>query len=620
MTRTCTRSTPYALLAALVLLAAPPAAAQILFEDVTVAAGLEWTHHPGPISGERPASDFGSAAAISDYDNDGDLDVYFVDSLNFPNLLYRNDGDGTFTEVGGPAGVADTGYGQMALFLDLDDDGFQDLIVLNNGNATSKLFRNLGDGTFADVTAGSGFAPFDLTWGGCGAGDYDKDGDLDVSVVGWNNGTTYFYRNEGDFQFTDVTVAAGAKPNRPPENLPYQWSVVHVDLDNDGWQDIFSAVDFSANYLLRNNQDGTFTEVSAAANMDSTSNDMGIAIADVDDDLDLDVYVTDITGSGSSDCFFPIVQGGCNTFHFNDGSGVFTDQADALGMDDTDWAWGTAFFDADLDGDRDLYVVNGAEAVLGTPATAFFYRNDGGTWVESAAAVGLDHDGDSKSLNPFDYDNDGDVDLLVTDTLGDAKLFRNVTPRGANRWLEVKAEGSEDNRDGVGARVFVTAGGATQMHEIVAGGSFYASPPLVAHFGLGPNDVATEVRVEYPRGRVVTLTDVAADQRVTVGPLGAVKNLRLEPATGATRLSWDAVPNAESYSIGRGALPAPAGGDYGACVDGGVAVTFWDEPDDPAPGTAWFYLVRAWSAGAAGPLGEDSSGAPRADADLDTCP
>ncbi len=599
-----------ALAALLVALAVPPASAQILFRDATADSGIAFVNHGGPVWGDRPPSHVGSGATAGDYDNDGDLDLYLCDALNWPNQLWRNEGDGTFVEVGAAAGVADTGYSQMALFLDLDNDGRLDLVVVNNDQKNpnlpsppSRVYRNLGDGTFADVTAGSGFVPSERIVGGFGAGDYDGDGDLDLSVVGWNDASTFLFRNEGDFTFTDVTQSAGAFPVRAHNNPAYQLGVVHVDLDGDGMQDIFSSVDFSANYLLHNDGDGTFTEVSAATGMDSTSNDMGIAVADVDDDGDLDVYVTDITGTGSDECFFPIVQGGCNTLHINDGNGNFTDVAGDLGIDNTDWGWGTWFLDADLDGDRDLMAVNGFDTVTTPNQRARLFRNEGGAaaWTNVAQAAQIAHDGDSRTLLPWDYDNDGDVDVLILDAEDAAFLYENVTPRNGNGWLTVKASDPLGSRDGVGARVHVTTGAQTQMWEVFVGGSFYAGPPLEAHFGLGAAAIVDEVRVEFPSGHVVRRFDVAPDRRLELGPLDTVTGLAVGRVPGApaeARVVWDPVLDAEGYDVLRGTFGPP-----------------WP------PGGGAFYLARATTTlGVRGPLGAGAAGVARVNANPGDCP
>ena len=475
-------------------------------------------HHEAPPIGSGANSLFGIGAAVSDFDRDGDQDLYVVDSYGWPNVLYRNNGDGTFTDIAEAAGVASTAYSHMALFLDLDNDGFDDLVVVNDNKLDteypgSQIYRNNGDSTFTDVTEGSGFAPVEEIWGGATAADYDLDGDLDLFLVGWWQRTAWLYRNEGGFQFTDVTNAAGARASgvRP------QWAPVFADFDGDGWQDIFCAVDFTDDYLLRNNGDGTFTDVSEWAGITHEFNDMGTAVADFDDDLDLDIYTTNITGNGSLSCAVPY---GCNMLYVNQGNGRFRDFTKRLRVGDSGWGWGTWFFDADLDGWRDLMAVNGW---IGTQwhEQVYLFHNRQGRFVESAARAGIEHPANSRALIPIDIEDDGDIDVLISDVGGPLTLYENISPRGDKHWLTVVAEGTVSNRNGVGARVYVTAGGKTRFHEIFVGGSFYAGPPLEAHFGLGTATVADEVRVVFPSGIEVELTGVAVDQRlVVVEPLG----------------------------------------------------------------------------------------------------
>lgn len=605
------------LFAPILLLAAASASAQVTFVDATSGPLAAFTHHGGTITGDQPATNFGNGATVSDIDHDGDLDLYVVDGPGHPNKLYRNDGGGTFAEIGVAAGVADFGYGQFALFIDFDDDGWDDLLLINSGNATSKIFRNDRDSTFTDVTAGSGFAPSENIFGGAGAGDYDRDGDLDLSVVGWNDGSTRLYRNDGNFQFVDVTVAAGAKPDRDPTQGPWQWTVVHVDVDNDGWQDILSAVDFSANYLMRNKGDGTFEEVTDQAGIGHTGNDMGIAIADIDDDLDLDFYITDITGQGSSNCWLPQIQGGCNAMDLNDGAGVFTDVGESWGIDDTDWGWGTWFFDAELDGDLDLYAVNGFE-FISSPQTAYFFRNDAGSFVEQGG-TGLDHTGDSRALLPWDFDDDGDIDFLITDVESPLTLLENVTPRGDNHWLAVSARGGTGNAMGVGARVYVSYGQTTRMQELFIGGSFMAGPAVEAHFGVGTATTIDEVRVVMPPSRGLTLYDVVVDQRLNATPLEAIADLRASGTPATTSFSWSAIGGADGYAVTRGTLASLAAADLGACRASGLAGPAWDELESPAPGEGWVYQVQGTSGVGFGPFGAGATGVPRDNANASAC-
>lgn len=499
-------------------LAALPAVAQVKFTDATDTCGIDAAQHPSeaipPLLGGQ-GTRFGAGGAVGDYDGDGWPDVYLCDSDGHPNRLFRNRGDGTFEDVTAQAGVAhEAGHSKMAMFLDLDNDGADDLIVFNDSQdlspeyPRSRLYRNNGDGTFTDVTEGSGFAPTDVTLGGATAGDYDKDGLIDLLVVGWYEYSVNLYRNEGDFKFTDVTDAAGV--GTPDDR--FHWAPLFIDLDGDGWQDIYIAVDFFEDYALRNNRDGTFTDISVQSRLTHVANDMGIAVGDFDNDLDIDLYTTNMSVSPNHLNDPP----GPNRLYVNDGKGVFSYGEIKAGVDNTWFGWGTWFFDADLDGDKDLLAVNGwQQPEWWTPAN--FFLNDGtGRFADASIGSGINHEGDSRALIPGDFDNDGDVDFIINDVLAPFTVYRNDTERAGNRWLTVVARGTESNRNGVGAKVYITAGGKTQFHEIFAGGSFYAGPYPEAHFGVGVVAAIDEVRVVFPSGREVTLRDVAPDQRLIV--------------------------------------------------------------------------------------------------------
>jgi hypothetical protein len=506
------------LAAAAVLLTAGAVPAQVKFTDVTDSCGIDAVHHASepipPLLGGQ-GTRFGAGGAVGDFDGDGWQDVYLCDSDGHPNRLFRNRGDGTFEDVTEPAGVAHSeGHSKMAMFLDLDNDGWDDLIVFNDSQELSpeyprsRLYRNNGDGTFTDVTEGSGFAPTDVTLGGATAGDFDKDGLLDLLVVGWYEYTVHLYRNEGDFEFSDVTDAAGV--GTPDDR--FHWAPMFIDLDGDGWQDIYIAVDFFEDYALRNNGDGTFTDISVASRLTHVANDMGIAVGDFDNDLDIDLYTTNMSVSPNN----LTDPKGPNRLYVNDGEGVFAYGELEAGVDNTWFGWGTWFFDADLDGDKDLLAVNGwQQPEWWTPAN--FFLNDGtGRFADASVGSGIDHKGDSRALIPLDLDNDGDIDFIINDVLGPFTVYRNDTERAGNRWLTVVARGTESNRNGVGSKVYITAGGKTQFHEIFAGGSFYAGPYPEAQFGVGKVEAIEEVRVVFPSGREVTLRDVAPDQRLIV--------------------------------------------------------------------------------------------------------
>lgn len=504
-------------LCAIALLGTAPAAAQmsgLRFADRTVASGLQHALREGaqPLAGLVPfeQSRWGAGAAVADYDRDGDLDVYFLAHHGHPNRLFQNDGAGHFTDVTDVAGGGDLGWGRTALFVDLDGDGWDDLVVVNDCDSDptfpqTMIYENRA-GVFHPRKE-TGIDTIVRTVGGATAGDYDHDGDIDLFVTSWFDANIYLLRNEGDFTFSDATPFSGLWQL---QTLVSHWTPVFVDVDNDGWQDIFCAVDFSDDYLFLNNHDGTF---SFHPTLYHQGNDMGVAVGDYDWDGDVDLYTTNITqDTDPFDC--------CNWLYQNDGSGNFVNVAPRVGVRDTRWGWGTSFFDADLDGDLDLVAVNGWFQPVWTYPAQFFV-NERGRFSEQAAHVGLDHVGDSRTVIPFDADGDGDLDILITDVLSKAAYYENLghsTTSGGQRsraWLRVRLRGSVSNPNGVGAKVSAITGGVTRTHEIVAGGSFYAGPPLEAHFGLGKaREVTLEIR--WPSGIVQTVGPIAPNQVITV--------------------------------------------------------------------------------------------------------
>lgn len=492
-----------------------PRSTDVTFVNSTVRCKLEYSHHeskqtPGLWPGQNTR--FGVGLAALDYNRDGLQDLYLCDSYLHDSHLLRGNADGTFTDVSREAGVHNLGMAHMALAIDLDNDGYDDLVVLNDSSRWANefpgsiIYRNNRDGTFTNVTIGSGFNPIDLTFGGMTAGDYDKDGDLDLFVGGWYEYSAHLFRNDGGFKFTDVS---GPATIHVPGNRSH-WTPVFADFDNDGWQDLFAAVDFDEDYLLRNNRDGTFTDVSHAAGITHVYNDMGAAVADFDNDLDLDIYTTNITNFVN--CTVPW---GCNMLYKNNGAGVFTDGTREHGVGNTAWGWGDAFADMNLDGHLDLVAVGGW--YVGEEQNTRLFLNDGqNQFVDVAAEAGVRQFADKKGLLVVDIERDGDLDMIVTEVRGPTTLWENVTPRAGRHYLAVEAEGTISNRNGVGARVYITAGGQMQMAEIMAGGSFYTSPPKEAHFGLGTVETIDQVVVIFPSGRTVELNDVPVDQRLHI--------------------------------------------------------------------------------------------------------
>ena len=515
------------------------------FTSTTGSAGVAFEH----VAHETEMFPLGGGVLVLDFDGDGLHDIYAVNSVG-PNALYRNNGDSTFTETAAALGVDDPeGRGNGGCAADYDNDGDQDLFVTNYG--PSRLFRNDG-GSFADVTAAAGVMDsgdaFRNT--GCAWGDYDRDGFVDLVFVRhlYESHRRMFqtrefldaiarlvlYRNNGDGTFTDTTSFLGDTSD--PMDPAFSGQAGNIwgagfqpgwaDFDNDGDLDLYVVNDLGndiqRNVLWRN--DGAagggswaFTDVSRSSGADVAVFGMGIAVGDYDLDGYLDIFVTNIRD---------------NVLLRNEGTGLeFTDSArDAgarVGLIDRKArvAWGTFLFDYDNDGDEDIYLASGYlradDVTVGAAANPVeqpnvLLRNEGdGTFVDVSASSGADDSGVGRGAVYLDYDNDGCLDVFVVNLGQPAVLLRNMCET-KRAWLAVKPVGTSSNRDAIGARVTVEVGGASQIREIAAGSSQMGQNMLEAHFGLGMASTVDSVTVVWPSGKVTRLTDVPANQRVTV--------------------------------------------------------------------------------------------------------
>ena len=525
------------------------------FNDVGEAAGVNFQHFRN-FADEIP---LGAGVVALDYNGDGWQDIYVASTIDVDDLfeeneganaLYRNNGDGTFTDVALSAGVAEplskTNGGCAA---DYDNDGDQDLFVTNWGD--SKLFRNNNAGGFDDVTQGSGLGDPDPSYRsmGCAWGDYDRDGWLDFVVVRHMeesdleafNLRHYAYavrplglfHNDGDGTFTEVTHLLGdtTRPGNDTGAYGNVWGAgfqpAWLDFDNDGDPDLYVINDFGKdiqpNVLWRNDGRGDdgqwrFEDISESSGADVAMFGMGLAAGDYDRDGNLDLYVTNIED---------------NVLLRNMGDGVaFEEVASDSGVGQGHFqrkqrvSWGTVFFDYDNDGWEDLYVASGHldsdRFTNREKQPNLLLKNTGaGTFSDVSALSGADDTGVGRGVAYADFDNDGCVDLYLAN-LGlpdgeyqSARLLRNSCGWGRN-WLAVKTVGTESNRDGIGARVTIVADGHSQMREISAGSSNKSQNTMVAHFGLGSAGQAQSVVVRWPSGIVQKLTDVPANQRITV--------------------------------------------------------------------------------------------------------
>jgi len=523
----------------------------VKFVDVAAAAGIHFRHDNAASAEKYLIETMGAGCGWIDYDQNGLLDLYLVNSAStrlytpkqaLRGALYRNNGDGTFTDVTAHAGVGAEGlFGMGVAVGDYDNDGFPDLLVLGYGRCI--LYHNNGDGTFTDVSAHAGVANLGK-WGSSAAWfDYNNDGLLDLVVanyVDWSPEKNYWcgdkgpglrsychpdvyrgqtptlYHNNGDGTFTDVSVRSGVGL-KPGNGL----GVVTFDYDNDGWQDIFIANDHMPNFLFHNNRDGTFAEVGYAA---------GVAVGiDGQFEAGMGVDAADVSGTGRMDLVVTHLDQQLARFYQNLGGGIFEDATFRSKISYSTFhlsGFGTRFFDYDNDGACDLFMANGhvldnielyhADVKYAEPKLMF--RNTGnGIFENVSEQLGPDFvlPRVSRGAAVGDFDNDGDLDILVSNNGQAPQLLRN-DGGNANHWLQVFLIGTKSNRDGVGARLKLTAGDLV-LHEQRKGGMSYQSaqdPRL--HFGLGAHEKVDALEIIWPSGAVTKLSNIKANQIICV--------------------------------------------------------------------------------------------------------
>ncbi|MCB1035396.1 MAG: CRTAC1 family protein, partial [Acidobacteria bacterium] len=442
-------------------------------------------------------------------DGDGRVDVY-VTNDGMPNHLWINDGDGTFTDRASEWGIAVAHRSTAAAVADYDGDGWLDLFVTSLGPVSGeapghhRLYHNGGDGTFTDVAVAAGVnqsAASDADgWGGAW-GDYDLDGDLDLAVAGWreNDGNRLF-RNEGNGTFTDVTAAAGLGSLTGTRGFSPRF----VDMDGDRYPELIWIGDFASGHYYANDGDGTFTDLTGTSGTNQDTTEMGMTVADWDEDGDFDFYVTTIN---------------TNNLYLNQGSHTFVNVANTAGVDNTGWGWGTVATDFDHDTRVDLVATaqNGRNYAFQNVTAG-----SGLDFDEVAMALGLGVAIDGRGLSRFDYDNDGDQDLVVFPHSGDVKLFRNDLSGPDIGWLRIfldPAGAPGIAPHGIGSVIKVRLGSRTLLGRIDGGSNYLSQSELSAHFGLGSATAADEVRVEWTDGSVSTWTNVLANQTLNLRPL-----------------------------------------------------------------------------------------------------
>ncbi len=544
------------LLSSILLL--PPTIAEIAtvhFIDQTEASGITFRHINGVSKQKYIPETMGAGCLFFDYNNDNLLDIYLVNSgrscenIDLPrqepdeiNALYRNNGDGTFTDVTVAAGLdKNVGYGMGCISADYDNDGDSDLYLTNYGE--NQFYRNNGDGTFTDITQTAGVA--DPNWSvSASFGDYNLDGFLDLYVANYLNykietahpcslegvhiycGPHEFpgisdtlYRNNGDGTFTDVTTKAGVR------NSGKGLGVIFTDYNDDGYPDILVANDAVADFLYRNNRDGSFTDMAIAAGIAFNSEgretaSMGIADGDYDNDQRTDFLITNFSLE-------------VNSLFRNEGDGNFTMTTYETGIAEPSFnrlGFGAQFLDADNDGYLDLFVANGhvwdnvsqiTPTLSYRQKSQFFYNTGTGRLTDSSDTAGeyFKNAIVARGTAIGDYDNDGDADILVTTSNNRPFLLQNNS-NTHNNWLRIKLIGTSTNRDAIGAKITVKTENLTQFKEVSCGGSYASCSSGVLLFGLGKNSIVKSLEVKWLDGKGTelcqTIENIATNQTIII--------------------------------------------------------------------------------------------------------
>ena len=528
-----------------------------VYVDVTQDVGINFKHNNGKTDHKHIIETMGSGAVFFDYNLDGNVDLYFVNCGPVPvegiskdiiekeakNVLYQNDGNGQFSDVTDRTGSGDTGYGMAAAVGDIDNDGDPDLYVCNYGQ--DHLYRNNGDGTFTNITKAAGI---DNTHWSIAAVflDYDIDGDLDIfvvnyliydlsmpvtlykGIVGYGHPRSYsgtpdvLYRNNGDGTFTNVAGDAGLVNYTEGRGM----AAVAFDYDNDNYPDIYVANDTSRNFLYHNNGDGTFTDESLFLGVGYDENgiaegSMGVDVRDYNHDGLSDIIVA----NSEKATLYKLQSSGGNGYYFTEATVESKLQQPTLPF----VGFSPLFLDYNNDGHIDIFCANGHPQAVIEQLTDYekyaqrdqlFHNNGDGTFTETSKRSGAYFTKElvGRAAASADYDNDGDIDIVVMNSNQEAVLLRN-DGGNQNNWISIQLVGRHNNRDGIGSKVIVNAGGITQIAEVKSGSSYASGSDTRLHFGLGDVAEIDSIVVKWQSGIEQKIENVDVNQFLTITEL-----------------------------------------------------------------------------------------------------
>ncbi|WP_034474486.1 CRTAC1 family protein [Aestuariibacter salexigens] len=504
-----------------------------VFVDVTASAGL--CYDVATDASDSIPARVGGGIAVNDIDNDGDLDIYVTHGRNENGKLFTLNTSFAFDDATQASGIRVLATNHSAGFIDIDRDGDQDLVTMLEAEPYIQFFANQGEQRFDDISHLVDIEMSKDTYS-MAAGDIDADGDLDLFFTHWHpeneqHSREFLWQRTGPGQYEDVSEVVELEPF---DKLPagstgdeFSFTPIFADINEDRLPDLLIAADWGTSQYLVNNGSMQFIDDTIPVVVSDRAG-MGAATADYDNDGDIDWFVSAIGDTREEFLTIGLFDG--NRLYQNDGNGNFLNMTDYAGVRQGYWAWGSCFADVNNDGFADLFVVNGYNGwteeqtqsgnfdhFMSTPAKLYMNNGDG-TFTERTQQLGITHTDMGRGLVCYDYDRDGDIDLLIANSGKSPTLYRNDSAAEGNHFANIRLTGTRDNPQGVGARITLKAGELTLTHEMQLGGLYVSQNPVEAHFGLARHTQIDEIRVQWPETGVedTVITDIAADHFIVI--------------------------------------------------------------------------------------------------------